>query len=64
MAGGDGYQGDVSEQRDRLERAHRQAGRGRSAETPLLAYVGVIVAVGVLVGTMLLVAFLLWFFLR
>jgi hypothetical protein len=54
----------VSEQRDRLERAHRLAGRGRSAETPLLAHVGVIVAVGVLVGTMLLVAFLLWFFLR
>lgn len=46
------------------ERAARLVGRGREETTPLALHVGVLAAVGLLVGAILLVAIVLWLVLR
>ena len=62
--GGTGNEMGVTEPRKRVGWTHRLAARGRSEETPAWAHLGVVAAVGVLVGAMLLVTLLLWVLLR
>ncbi|HSC49609.1 MAG TPA: hypothetical protein VLD16_05030 [Gaiellaceae bacterium] len=46
------------------ERAARVLGRGRENATPVALHAGVVAAVALLVGAILLVAFVLWLVLR